>query len=419
MTVIVTTDMLTLFLLLIYLGDTEATTKAEGLECPSSNVISTRYRCKVEGHWRDCSRTTCCPKYTYVAGRCVAEDEDPCSLNLCEQKCSVYFGRVICTCFAGYRFNRTLHKIAASAGADDPEVGMSSCEDVDECLDDNGGCQQVGQTAFYVNRLLRPCFLGLSKHHRFLLLFVPIRIRARSRRPLLPSRNLRGSSPSTERDQRKLLGQLFDGGKDAEERRFSDRKSGQFEHSHQAVQLRCRTARAAGTSGTRGPGRSARISRSRTGTASGRRSHGGRRRGRRRGCLQSRQAKETEAVLPMQTRTSRVSWLHRTSGTDRTQGRHRSERREGRRRVLWLSYADDVWLAERHTRPAASRFSRRRNTTKIQPATTLGLGETHQESTAKLASKCKTLYIFMYLFLQLFFCAKTNANMEKIISRTE
>ena len=38
-------------------------------------------------------RSSCCPDYTYVAGRCVPDDINPCSLNLCEQRCSVYFGR--------------------------------------------------------------------------------------------------------------------------------------------------------------------------------------------------------------------------------------------------------------------------------------------------------------------------------------
>ena len=68
------------------------------------------------------------------------------SLNLCEQKCSVYFGRVICTCFAGFKFNQTLHKISAEARADDPNSDAKSCQDVDECLEDNGGCQHVKKT---------------------------------------------------------------------------------------------------------------------------------------------------------------------------------------------------------------------------------------------------------------------------------
>ena len=38
-------------------------------------------------------RSSCCPDYTYVAGRCIPQDVDPCSMNLCEQRCSVYFGK--------------------------------------------------------------------------------------------------------------------------------------------------------------------------------------------------------------------------------------------------------------------------------------------------------------------------------------
>ena len=68
----------------------------------------------MDNEWTDCSRSNCCPSYTYVAGRCVPDDINPCSLNLCEQKCSVYFGRVVCTCFSGYKFNRQKHLLASS-----------------------------------------------------------------------------------------------------------------------------------------------------------------------------------------------------------------------------------------------------------------------------------------------------------------
>ena len=76
-------------------------------ECPSENVIVQRYRChdKASGTWKDCYQRSCCKGYTFIAGRCLQSDQDPCSLDLCEQKCSVFFGRVICTCFAGYKFH--------------------------------------------------------------------------------------------------------------------------------------------------------------------------------------------------------------------------------------------------------------------------------------------------------------------------
>ena len=93
------------------IGKLNEATREENLQCPSSNVIKTRYRCKVSSHWTDCHRKSCCPGYTLVLGQCIPETVDPCDvMNLCEQKCSVYLGRVICTCFAGYKFNATKHR---------------------------------------------------------------------------------------------------------------------------------------------------------------------------------------------------------------------------------------------------------------------------------------------------------------------
>ena len=91
--------------------------------------------------WTDCERKTCCPGYILLVGQCVPEDTDPCSMNLCEQKCSVFFGRVVCTCFAGYKFNLDKHKAGISP----------ACDDIDECnLPDEEGtvtgkadCEQV------------------------------------------------------------------------------------------------------------------------------------------------------------------------------------------------------------------------------------------------------------------------------------
>ena len=113
----------------------------------------------MDNEWTDCSRSNCCPSYTYVAGRCVPDDINPCSLNLCEQKCSVYFGRVVCTCFSGYKFNRQKHLLASSQqqqqqqaqnhqqqgqNQQQPQSGsVQACEDIDECQDNNGDCEQV------------------------------------------------------------------------------------------------------------------------------------------------------------------------------------------------------------------------------------------------------------------------------------
>ncbi|XP_022913146.1 collagen and calcium-binding EGF domain-containing protein 1-like [Onthophagus taurus] len=105
---------------------------ADVFECPSSNVITTRYKCKVDDKWVDCTRKHCCPDYVFISGRCVHKDEDPCSMELCEQMCTVYHQRVICTCFEGYKFSPENQKLGIKP----------VCVDVDECLDNNGDCSQ-------------------------------------------------------------------------------------------------------------------------------------------------------------------------------------------------------------------------------------------------------------------------------------
>ncbi|KAF5289637.1 hypothetical protein FQA39_LY14995 [Lamprigera yunnana] len=63
---------------------------------------------------------------------CIHKDQDPCTMNLCEQRCTVYLQRVICTCFDGYRFNPNNQK-----------QGIKPvCIDINECLDKNGDCEQ-------------------------------------------------------------------------------------------------------------------------------------------------------------------------------------------------------------------------------------------------------------------------------------
>lgn len=37
--------------------------------------------------------------------RCIHKDQNPCSMGLCEQHCTVYMQRIICTCFDGYKFS--------------------------------------------------------------------------------------------------------------------------------------------------------------------------------------------------------------------------------------------------------------------------------------------------------------------------
>ncbi|KAF2364421.1 EGF-like domain [Trinorchestia longiramus] len=115
------------------LGQIQAVTRSDTLECPSSNVITTKYKCQVQKKWVDCFRRHCCQGFNFVAGRCLPEAIDPCSQNLCEQKCSVYFGRVICTCHSGYQFSPENHRRGISP----------VCIDVDECDTTNGGCDHA------------------------------------------------------------------------------------------------------------------------------------------------------------------------------------------------------------------------------------------------------------------------------------
>lgn len=114
-----------------FLDEFEAVTRSDTLECPSANVITTRYKCQVRDKWVDCYRRHCCQGYNFVAGRCLPDSVDPCSQNFCEQKCSVYFGRVICTCFSGYRFSPENHKRGI----------QPVCLDIDECASRTGICE--------------------------------------------------------------------------------------------------------------------------------------------------------------------------------------------------------------------------------------------------------------------------------------
>ena len=81
---------------------------------------------QIDSHWTDCARQSCCPGYTLITGRCISAEVDPChpdsGLTLCEQNCAVFIGRVVCTCYNGYKFNKEKHR-----------RGEEACEDVDEC----------------------------------------------------------------------------------------------------------------------------------------------------------------------------------------------------------------------------------------------------------------------------------------------
>ncbi|XP_021941821.1 collagen and calcium-binding EGF domain-containing protein 1-like, partial [Zootermopsis nevadensis] len=125
----------------------EPVSGTELLQCPSDNIITTRYKCKREDEkWIDCLRRQCCPDYVYVAGRCLHQSVDPCSLQLCEQRCSVYPQKIVCTCFPGYRFNSEKQKQGIKP----------ACEDVDECEEENLDCEHACINTAGSYRSLRP-----------------------------------------------------------------------------------------------------------------------------------------------------------------------------------------------------------------------------------------------------------------------
>ncbi|XP_045538982.1 collagen and calcium-binding EGF domain-containing protein 1 [Papilio machaon] len=100
--------------------------------CPTARLLRSRETCQVEGAPAQCIRLQCCDTYTHIAGRCIPKNVEPCSLKLCEQACNVRGGRVWCTCHDGFRFHEDNYRRKL----------QPYCVDVDECSENNGGCEQ-------------------------------------------------------------------------------------------------------------------------------------------------------------------------------------------------------------------------------------------------------------------------------------
>uniref|UniRef100_H3AX15 EGF-like domain-containing protein n=1 Tax=Latimeria chalumnae TaxID=7897 RepID=H3AX15_LATCH len=72
--------------------------------------------------------------YNFLYSSCAVESFDVCAGSPCEQQCTDNFGRVLCTCYPGYRFDRERHKNHLHP----------YCLDIDECLETNGSlCEQL------------------------------------------------------------------------------------------------------------------------------------------------------------------------------------------------------------------------------------------------------------------------------------
>ncbi|XP_017284159.1 collagen and calcium-binding EGF domain-containing protein 1-like [Kryptolebias marmoratus] len=96
------------------------------MECPDNKILTVEYSCvRTGGKNGTCFRRKCCDGFRFVMGQCIPESVDVCAASPCEQQCTDNFGRVICTCYPGYRFDRERHRTHKSP----------YCLDIDECED--------------------------------------------------------------------------------------------------------------------------------------------------------------------------------------------------------------------------------------------------------------------------------------------
>ncbi|KAK0168259.1 hypothetical protein PV327_002083 [Microctonus hyperodae] len=120
-----------------FTASTPASTSSETLECPSTNIVRVKYKCPGrENSWTDCIKSHCCPGYNFINDQCISANVNPCTLNLCEQRCEFISQKVVCTCWDGYRFTPTS---IDNNNRDD----KSMCIDIDECKENIHNCEQI------------------------------------------------------------------------------------------------------------------------------------------------------------------------------------------------------------------------------------------------------------------------------------
>ena len=108
-------------------------------------------------------------------------------------------GRVICTCYAGYRFNQELHRQSAQSSSESFNLGLSSnsmnvtnqtepvgvvnaCEDIDECMSGKADCEHVSQHFYtfslaYVLCSLSLCIILLNHYllrRKYIIIYIDI-----------------------------------------------------------------------------------------------------------------------------------------------------------------------------------------------------------------------------------------------------
>uniref|UniRef100_A0A3P9HR31 Collagen and calcium binding EGF domains 1 n=1 Tax=Oryzias latipes TaxID=8090 RepID=A0A3P9HR31_ORYLA len=104
-------------------------------KCSENNISTSKYPCmKTTGEVTTCYRKQCCKGFKFVLGQCIPEDFDVCAGAPCEQQCTDHFGRVVCTCYPGYRYERERHR----------NREKPYCLDIDECADEHkSACSQI------------------------------------------------------------------------------------------------------------------------------------------------------------------------------------------------------------------------------------------------------------------------------------
>uniref|UniRef100_A0A3Q2QMU2 Collagen and calcium-binding EGF domain-containing protein 1-like n=1 Tax=Fundulus heteroclitus TaxID=8078 RepID=A0A3Q2QMU2_FUNHE len=94
------------------------------MDCPDNKILTVAYPCVRAGAKNGtCFRRKCCDGFRFVMGQCIPESVDVCAASPCEQQCTDNFGRVVCTCYPGYRFDRERHRTHKSP----------YCLDINEC----------------------------------------------------------------------------------------------------------------------------------------------------------------------------------------------------------------------------------------------------------------------------------------------
>ncbi|XP_031424613.2 collagen and calcium-binding EGF domain-containing protein 1-like [Clupea harengus] len=108
---------------------TSTTADTSSKECPENKILTVEYPCtRSGGQDSTCLRRKCCEGFRFVMGQCIPESVDVCAGSPCEQQCTDNFGRVVCTCYPGYRYDRERHR----------NHQQPYCLDIDECEESNG-----------------------------------------------------------------------------------------------------------------------------------------------------------------------------------------------------------------------------------------------------------------------------------------